>query len=140
MKLFITIIVFFISSVCYSQDWVTNLQMQAGTWKSVGITFKSINDSSTTVAFVKVFNSFKTKPSNNSNVTLDSIPTLSLVAIYEYILFNVGFSGVLDDFQTSIQPKRATNAILDARCDELEARLAAIEASNILNGGKAYGN
>lgn len=140
MKKLVIIILLVISVRAYSQNWVTNLQMQAGTWKAIGTQFKAIPDSATFSSFNKLFNSFKTKPSNSSNVTLDSIPTLSLVFLYEFILFNVGYSAILLDFQTSIQPKRATNALLDARCDELEARYEALEASNITIGGRQLGN
>jgi hypothetical protein len=140
MKYLLFMLFFFIAISSYSQNWVTNLQMQVGTWKAIGVPFRNIQDSSTTASFVKVFNLFKTKPNNNANVTLDSIPTLSLVFLYEYVLFNIGYSSVLLDFQTSIQPKRVTNALLDARCDELEARLSSVEANNIISGGKAYGN
>jgi hypothetical protein len=114
--------------------------MKVSTWKAVGVPFRGIQDSTTTSAFVKVFNSFKAKPNDNSNLSLDSIPTLSLVLLYEVLLFNIGYAAALDDFQQSIQPKRNTNELLDARCDELEARYATLEASNILNGGRAYGN
>lgn len=143
MKTLIFINALFISMNCFSQQWVTGgggLQMQAATWKAIGVQFKSIQDSSTFASFVKVFNSFKSKPANAATVTLDSIPTLSLVLLYEFVLFNVGYSNVLLDFQTSLVPKRNTNALLDARCTELEARLAAMEAANISAGGKAYGN
>lgn len=140
MKPLLITILLFVSSVCFSQDWVTSLQMKVSTWKAIGVQFRNIQDSTTTAAFVKVFNSFKSKPNDNSNLTLDSIPTLSLVLLYEVLLFNVGYAGALDDFQQSIQPKRNTNALLDARCDELEARFVALEANNILAGGRAYGN
>lgn len=139
MKKLLTILILIIGINAYSQDWVTNLQMQVGTWKAVGITFRGITDSATISSFNKVYASMKTKPNNEANMTLDSIPTLSLVLLYETILFNVGYSSVLSDFQTSIQSKRNTNALLDARCDELEARLATLESQNIANGGQAYG-
>lgn len=140
MKKYLTVLILFIGINAFSQEWVTNLQMQAGTWKALGGAFKSVSDSASFVSFTKVFNSFKTKPNNNANVTLDSIPTLTLVTLYEFILFNIGYAGVLLDFQTSIQPKRNTNALLDARCDELEARYALLESTNISNGAKALGN
>jgi hypothetical protein len=140
MKTLLFITALFISMTCFSQNWVTNLQMQAGTWKAISPPFKAVPDSATFVSFNKLFNSFKVKPNDASNVTLDSIPTLSLVLLYEFVLFNVGYSGVLLDFQTSIQSKRATNALLDARCDELEARYTSMETANIASGGRALGN
>lgn len=139
MKTLIVIVALLIGMNCYSQNWVTNLQMQAQTWKAIAVPFRSFPDSASFASFVKVFNSFKTKPANAANVTLDSIPTLTLVFLYEHILFNVGYTTVLLDFQASIQPKRNTNALLDARCDELEARLASMEANIITAGGRTLG-
>lgn len=141
MKKLILITLFFISvnSFCQS-DWVTNLQMKGYTWKAIAPAYKSLGDSTSFSSFVRLFNTFKTKPNNHANVTLDSIPVTTVAFIYDFLLFNYGYDAPLADFKTSITPKRNTNPTLELLCQMIEGRYAALESDNITKGEKALGN
>lgn len=117
--------------------WVTNWQLQAGTWRTIAEDFKSNSQFSDFIGFIKIFNSFKaTNHADNANVTLDSIPTEMVALLYERVLFDVAYGDILSNFQNSLTSKRATNTLLDGLCTALEARLAAIRASKKSGGNK----
>lgn len=137
MKKILLIISLLIGLNTFSQSpWVTNWQLQAGTWRTIAEDFKSNSQFSDFVAFIKIFNSFRaTNHADAANVTLDSIPTVMVAILYEKVLFDVAYGDILSNFQNSLTSKRATNTLLDGLCNALEARLVTMRS-----GKKAAGN
>lgn len=137
MKKILLIIALLIGLNSFSQSpWVTNWQLQAGTWRTIAEDFKSNAQFSDFVAFIKVFNNFKGNNHNdNVPITLDSIPTVMVAILYEKVLFDVAYGDILENFQTSLTSKRGTNSLLNTLCTALETRL-----NNMRSGKKAAGN
>lgn len=79
-------------------------------------------------------------PSNQTLVTIDSIPAVELANIYNYTLSNSEGMGMNNDMKSQIASARATNTYLDRLCSAFEQfwkdRLSALRISGrkILRG------
>lgn len=120
---------------------VTNLQLKAGTIRTIAPVAQKMNIDYSLKAFTKWYANLKaSNPSNNANVTIDSIPTLMIATLYEIVLFDVKYANVLQDIETAVNSKRNSNELLDALCTEAESRLAAYKEEPLIAGTKLTSN
>ncbi len=116
---------------------VSNLQLKAKTIKALAIPAKSFTVGTFFDAYLKWFTHFKANiPNDNANVTIDTIPTIMVAALYDIALFDVRYSTIVADLQTSLISKRSSDSELDTLCTASEAKLAQMIADNILEGNK----
>lgn len=105
---------------------VTNLQLKAGTIRTIAPVVKHLDTRYSLKTFVKWYNQIKaSNPSDNANVTVDSISSVTIATIYEITLFDVKYEDVVSDISGALTSKRATNTLLDALCTAAEARKTA---------------
>lgn len=82
----------------------------------------------------------KNHPTNNTLVTIDSIPTVELANLYNYVLSNSDGLGMGNNVRNGITAARASNSYLDRLCTQYELfwsnRLDALRTSGqrILRG------
>jgi hypothetical protein len=130
-KIFILILLSASSGFAMSQSGnslVTNLQLKAGTIRTIAPVARGLNERYSINAFIKWYNQIKAvNPSDNANVTVDSIPTLMVARIYEISLFDVKYDDVRSDISSALTSKRATNTLLDALCTAAEAALTRVK-------------
>jgi hypothetical protein len=116
---------------------VLNLQLKAKTIKALAVPSRSFTQGTFFDAYIKWFTHFKANlPNDNANVSIDSIPTIMIAALYDIALFDVKYSTILDDLQTSLISKRGIDSELDGLCTASEAKLQQMIDDNILEGNK----
>lgn len=109
---------------------VTNLQLKAGTIRTIAPVAKTIDTRYSLKTFVKWYSQIKaSNPSDNANVTVDSISSVMIATIYEITLFDVKYEDVVSDISGALISKRATNTLLDALCTAAESRKTAYKAA-----------
>lgn len=127
--LIILILLIPLSANVYAQSGdslVTNLQLKAGTIRTIAPVVKHLDTRYSLKTFVKWYNQIKaSNPSDNANVTVDSISSVTIATIYEITLFDVKYEDVVSDISGALTSKRATNTLLDALCTAAEARKTA---------------
>lgn len=142
--LIILILLIPLSENIYAQSGdslVTNLQLKAGTIRTIAPVAKNIDARYSMKAFVKWYNQIKSSnPSDNANVTVDSIPSVMIAAIYDIVLFDVKYEDVLSDISGALTSKRATNSLLDVLCTASEARKTAYKLSAKTEGTELLKN
>jgi hypothetical protein len=129
MKYILTLLM--LISIAYGQN-ITNLQLKGGTVKLIVAALRTNVTSDTSVR--NMFQKWRedyidgTVPNDNANVTISTTKTANVVLIYELLLRLpaglISTNNFITDFTTSIAPKRATDAALDAACTALETRFA----------------
>lgn len=127
----LTFIIFLIPLLGMSQGAdtiVINLNLKYKTIKCLAERTKN----SPTEIFFKVFLKWRTtirssEPSDNSNVQTDTIHTVVVADMYEFLMGTPILKDALTEFKSSITSKRNTNSYLDSLCTAIEARYLAAE-------------
>lgn len=141
----IIFLLLFIPLLSKSQDntIITNLQLKGGTVKIISSLVYANTDTSIGNMFHKWREDYidGSAPNDNANVTISTTKTANVIYVYDLLLNLPGgyleTESYLNDFKTSIQSKRAGNAILDAGCTALEANMSARIAA-LKTGGLGY--
>lgn len=136
---YILILLILFSSKCYAQDntIVLNLQLKAKTIKALAIPARSFTPGNFFNAYIKWYTHFKANlPNDNANVSIDTIPTTMIAALYNMALFDVKYQPIVADLVTSLTSKRNTNSLLDSLCTASEAKLTALQLQPITDGNK----
>ncbi len=82
----------------------------------------NIDDDSLYQVYIDLRPKFRIKnpPTGNTLVTIDSIPTVELAALYNYCLSNSDGMGYGSQFKATIASARAKNSYLDRLCTVYE--------------------
>lgn len=127
--------------VAYGQN-ITNLQLKGGTVKLIVAVLQ--NNVSTDTSVQNMFHKWRedyidgTVPNDNANVTISTTKTANVIYVYGLLLRLpaglINTNNFITDFTTSIASKRASDAVLDAGCTDLETKIAA-EYTSLLSIG-----
>lgn len=133
MRIFILILVGFIPIFGKAQGAdtiVINLNLRYSTIKTLANQVKISDVGKYFKVFTKWSATIKggTEPADNANVQVDTIHTLLVVSLYEFLNANPSLKVALNDFKTSITSKRNTNSYLDSLCTATETRYSNMEA------------
>jgi hypothetical protein len=120
----IHLIFLLISSAATAQDStkVKNLPIMVRQLEYIASQLVNIDDDSLYQVYIDLRPKFRipNPPTGNTLVTIDSIPTTDLAAIYNYCLSNSDGMGYGSQFKATIASARAANSYLNRLCTEYE--------------------
>lgn len=134
--IFILVILIFCGPLFAQDTLVTNLNLKGLTVKNIAGILYGKQDYKFSRAFSKFSSDYMdgSQPNDNANVNIDSIHTVVLIECYRELRFNALTSAEFDAFATDILSKRATNNLLDAECDLVDANYTAEKAARTSSG------
>jgi hypothetical protein len=118
------LILLLISSAATAQDTATvrNLRIMVRQLEYVALQLVNIDNDSLYQVYIDLRPKFRVKnpPTGNTLVTIDSIPTVELAALYNYCLSNSDGMSYGGQFKATITAARAKNSYLDRLCTAYE--------------------
>jgi len=118
------LILLLISSAATAQDStkVKNLPIMVRQLEYIASQLINIDNDSLYQVYIDLRPKFRIKnaPTGNTLVTIDSIPTVELAALYNYCLSNSDGMGYGSQFKTTIASARTANSYLDRLCTAYE--------------------
>ena len=118
------LILLLISSAATAQDTLTvrNLPIMVRQLEYIASQLTNIDDDSLYQVYIDLRPKFRIKnpPTGNTLVTIDSIPTVELAALYNYCLSNSDGMGYGSQFKATIAAARAANSYLNRLCTAYE--------------------
>ena len=134
------LILLLISSAATAQDTLTvrNLPIMVRQLEYIASQLTNIDDDSLYQVYIDLRPKFRIKnpPTGNTLVTIDSIPTVELAALYNYCLSNSDGMGYGSQFKTTIAAARAKNSYLNRLCTAYELQWTERLIQLRLNGRK----
>jgi hypothetical protein len=118
------LILLLISSAASAQDSTTvrNLKIMVRQLEYVTSQLTNIDNDSLYQVYIDLRPKFRIKnpPTGNTLVTIDSIPTVELAALYNYCLSNSDGMSYCNQFKATIAAARAKNSYLNRLCTAYE--------------------